>query len=91
MPNQVDNALLRPGKNLGCALGVNDGIRHFLATRPGVAEILVCTHEMRFAPGVIDRLLEVARDRPRGHVVAPGSSREARTEQHRWSGRRVAA
>ena len=63
--------VLRPGKNLGYARGANDGIRHLLATRPGVAEILVCTHEVRFATGVIDRLLEVARDRPRGHVVAP--------------------
>jgi GT2 family glycosyltransferase len=63
--------ILRPGRNTGYARGANDGVRYLLASRPDVTEILVCTHEVRFADGVIDRLLEVAQERPGGHVIAP--------------------
>jgi N-acetylglucosaminyl-diphospho-decaprenol L-rhamnosyltransferase len=63
--------IIRPRDNLGYARAVNEGVRNAIARQPHLADVLICTHETRFATGVVQRLLDVSAQFPHGHVVAP--------------------
>ncbi|MGE5180325.1 MAG: glycosyltransferase [Bacteroidota bacterium] len=58
--------VLRPGKNLGYARGVNEGIR---AVPDG--DVLVLNPDIQVLPGAIEALVAAAAARPRAGILAP--------------------
>jgi len=58
--------ILTPGRNLGYARGVNEGIRHSREE-----EILVVNPDIRVTPGAVEALVRCAEEHPRAGIVGP--------------------
>ena len=64
--------VIEMARNEGYAGGMNAGIRQQLAD--GVANVLLLTHDVRFLPGGLERLLAAARSAPEPGILGPALS-----------------
>lgn len=78
--------VIRLGRNLGYAAGMNAGIRHHL--RRGVARVLILTREVRLRPRAVDLLVEAARRDPRFGVLGPALWWRGEDRPFSYGGRR---
>ena len=79
-------AVIRMDRNVGYAGGMNAGVRKQLGRRAD--PILVLTHEIRFRPGALAKLVDGLADAPRFGVVGPALWLRDRNIPFSYGGRR---